>query len=216
MHPIRSNAFVKARYLKCIQLMKEVINLKGKKVLDLGCGDGVLSYLLWKEGAQVYGIDNSDLAIKFAIEKHKDFETNCRFSVTDCCRTGFDANCFDSVVCSDVIEHVSEPLKLLGEIKRVLKPGGHGVLSTPIRITCKPLDRMHIQEWFQEEFIAMCSQIFPYYDLYESHPVFWMDFMRSSTSKRVFVNILSLFNNPFIRHSNNWKYYALQYLVVRK
>lgn len=42
----KSNAFVKARYIKCVDLLENEISIEGKKVLDLGCGDGVLSYKL--------------------------------------------------------------------------------------------------------------------------------------------------------------------------
>lgn len=215
-NPMKSNAFVKGRYIKCTQLIREVCNFRGKNVLDLGCGDGLLSYLLWKEGAQVYGIDNLYVPIKFAMEKHKRFNTSCRFAVMNCYRTGFNSNFFDCVVCSDVIEHVSKPLELLNEMKRVLKHGGYGIISTPIRVTHKPNDTMHIREWFPEEFMDMISTVFNDYKLHESHPLFWMEFINKSFRNKILVNLLSLFNNPFISNCSDWSYYALQYIVVKK
>lgn len=216
-HPVKSNAFVKGRYIKCIEILEDKISsLTGKKTLDLGCGDGALSYLLWKKGAHVHGIDNSEIAIKYAKEKHKEFNTNCHFAITDCSETQFDSNYFDCVICTDVIEHVPEPLKLLNEIKRVLKPNGYAVVSTPIRFTNKPLDRMHVAEWFQQEFKDMVSQIFTDNEFYESHPLFWMEFMNRSTINRMFINLLSLFRNPFIKNSANWRYYGMQYILVGK
>jgi 2-polyprenyl-3-methyl-5-hydroxy-6-metoxy-1,4-benzoquinol methylase len=216
IHPVKSNSFVKGRYIKCIELLKDKCDMKNKKILDLGCGDGALSYLLWKKGSIVYGIDNSEIAIKYAKKKHTEFNTNCQFLLADCYKTEFDSNYFDCVVCTDVMEHILEPLKLLTETKRVLKPEGYAVISTPIRFTYKPLDKMHMLEWFQEEFEDMVSQVFHGNEFYESHPLFWMEFMNRSLRNRIIVNLLSLFSNPFISNSNKWRYNALQYIVVKK
>ena len=111
-NPLKSNAFVKGRYLKCIELLENISELKNKTILDFGCGDGALAYLLWKKGAKVYGVDNSEIAIKYAIEKHKQHKTDCHFELTNY-ETVFEDNFFDFVICTDVIEHVLEPIRLL-------------------------------------------------------------------------------------------------------
>lgn len=214
---IKSNAFVKGRYLKCIELLENISELKNKIILDFGCGDGALAYLLWKKGAkEVYGVDNSEIAIKYAIEKHKQHKTDCHFELITNYETIFEENYFDFVICTDVIEHVLEPLRLLNEIKRVMKTGGSAVISTPIRLTQRPLDRMHVSEWFPEEFENMVSQIFRNCIIYESHPLFWMEMINKSFIFKLLVNFISFFKNPFINKERTWKYYALQYAVVKK
>lgn len=216
MHPFKSNAFVKGRYLKCIELASLKCSLRNSTVLDLGCGDGALSYLLWKAGARVYGVDSSITAINYAREKHAQFKTNCQFEVAECYETGFNDEYFDCVICTDVIEHVSMPLKLLAEIKRILKLGKYSVISTPIRVTCKPLDKLHVIEWFPEEFMTFINQSFPCSDFYQSHPLFWSEFMSRSLMNRAVINMISVLHNPFVPRSNNWRYSSLQYAIVKK
>ncbi len=213
-NPLKSKAFVKGRYLKCIELIEKTGELKNKIIIDFGCGDG-LAYLLWKKGAKVYGVDNSEIAIKYAIEKHKQHKTDCHFELANY-ETGFKENFFDFIICTDVIEHVLEPFRLLKEIKRVMKPGGYAVISTPIKLTEEPLDKMHVAEWFPEEFKSIMSQSFRDCKIYESHPLFWIEMLNRSFILRVLINFLSFFDNPFINKSRSWKYYTLQYAVVKK
>lgn len=214
-NPFKLNAFVKGRYLKCIDLIENVCELKNKIILDFGCGDGALAYLLWKKGAKVYGVDNSEIAIDYAIEKHKKIKTNCYFLLANY-EIPFKENYFDFVICTDVIEHVLEPFRLLSEIKRVMKKDGYAIISTPIRLTNKPLDRMHITEWYPEEFKHMISQVFHDYQFYESHPLFWGEMLNKSLIFKLFINFLSFLYNPFINKCGTWKYYMLQYAVVKK
>jgi len=96
------------------------------KVLDVGCGTGFLSLLMKNQDNDVYGIDISEVALRKAElkgikVKRGDVENTLPF----------DDNTFDIVVCSEVIEHLFNPMYLLEEIWRVLKPDGYIVLSTP-------------------------------------------------------------------------------------
>ncbi|MFC1548341.1 class I SAM-dependent methyltransferase [Candidatus Omnitrophota bacterium] len=213
----RSNAFVKARYQKCMKLLEsEAEDISGKKVLDLGCGDGVLTYMVQKRGARVRGIDLSELAIQFAREQHKKRGSDATFTCCSVYDAGFEDNSFDVIFCSDVIEHVSDPLPLLGEIKRILKPGGKAIISTPIRVTSKPLDEMHVFEWFPEEFEDAVKNVFENSKFFVSHPLFWFEFFSHSQVNRVVTNLISKWRNPFLSDSPNWKYFAMQYAVSEK
>lgn len=96
------------------------------KVLDVGCGTGFLSLLMKNQDNDVYGIDISEVALRKAElkgikVKREDVENTLPF----------DDNIFDIVICSEVIEHLFNPMYLLEEIRRVLKPDGYIVLSTP-------------------------------------------------------------------------------------
>ena len=68
-NPFKANPFVKQRYINCIKLIKSKI--KHGRILDLGCGDGALTYMLFKEGYFAEGIDLSEEGINLAINMHK-------------------------------------------------------------------------------------------------------------------------------------------------
>lgn len=215
LHPTRSNASAKARYDYCISLLEnEIGSFSNKKILDMGCGDGVLTWKICTKGAQGYGVDPSDIAIKFARAKHGEKATNAKFEVVSGYNTPFENNFFDAVISSDVIEHVQHPDLLLKEIDRLTKPGGVAIISTPIRITEFPLDKNHVVEWFPTEFQKVIESVFPDSKYAVSHPVFWMEMMERSKAHRIFVNVMSLVYNPF--RNRGWKYYALQYAMIRK
>lgn len=102
------------------------------KILDVGCGDGILMYFIRNNSKKVYGIDNSGKELQNArkrgmIVKKVDLDRE---------KIPFIASSFDCMVCLDVIEHVKDPEKLLREINRVSKVGGKLILATPnVRFT---------------------------------------------------------------------------------
>jgi ubiquinone/menaquinone biosynthesis C-methylase UbiE len=168
------NSFVFGRYKVAVDLVvKYVENNFNKdqniKILDLGCGDGVLLYLLSERtenfNIDFYGVDSSDIALQVASQKNK----SINFINSDVYELSFENDFFDIIVSSDVIEHVTYPEKMLGEIKRVLRKDGFAVIGTPIKITEKPLDKNHYQEFFQEEFLNLFGKYFPSKTLIGTH-----------------------------------------------
>ena len=110
----------------------ENLSLKNKdKVLDLGCGDGYYLFLLSNLGINVnlIGLDNYKPALASAKKNLKSKKIRLIFS--NASRLPFKTNYFDKVVASEVLEHVSNDLKVVSEVRRVLKPGGIFVLSVP-------------------------------------------------------------------------------------
>jgi ubiquinone/menaquinone biosynthesis C-methylase UbiE len=99
-------------------------NLKGKKLLDVGCGNGDQLALACKKGAEVYGIDISPKMIGEAKRSHS-FLNN--LSVQDLNKLRFNNNSFDIVISRFALQHLDNVEKGLGEIWRVLKPGGTAV-----------------------------------------------------------------------------------------
>jgi 2-polyprenyl-3-methyl-5-hydroxy-6-metoxy-1,4-benzoquinol methylase len=215
MHPTRSNAFVKARYSRCLTLLITAVNgLNGKRVLDLGCGDGVLTWKLHRQGACAHGADASDVAIRIARKMHDERGSGAEFRTVSGYDTGYPDSHFDAVISSDVIEHVRESERLLKEIRRVLKPGGATVISTPIRLTERPIDPMHVMEWFPEEFQGIIGAVFPKAAFSYSHAVFWMELFQRNKINRALVNLLALFRNPFM--TADWRFQAMQYALAVK
>lgn len=215
-NPLQMSAFVKGRYNKCIELFTaHAGSLSGREVLDFGCGDGAFSFELSRQGAHVSGIDLSEEAVDFANRRHSELKTGGQFFVESCYETHFPDCSFDGVLSTDVIEHVQDQQRFLAEIARVLRPGGLAVISTPIRLTEEPLDRLHVVEWFPGDFQAMIRTVFPDARFFKSHPVFWAEMSQRSKLLRTLVNLLSLQSNPFLCE-RKWSLFSLQYAVCRK
>jgi len=218
-HPLERNAHVLARYRNMIKLMESSGgDPKGKRVLDVGCGDGVLSYLIAKEGASVSGVDYSDIAIRFANEKTASLAID--FRQASAYELPYDDNQFDGVVSSDVIEHLADVSSYLDEMHRVTKPGGHIIISTPIRITEEPLDKMHVVEWFQSEFKDIIEAKWANSNYHYSHPIALMElnnrYIFGRPWLRLMINLLSFVHNPFEGFDTKFRYPAMQYSVSQK
>ena len=97
------------------------------KILDVGCGDGVLYNIIKDRCKSYYGVDIS----KTALSQIKDKKVNVRIVNINEQKLPFQDNFFDYVVCLDVIEHVFDPVKLIEELFRVTKREGLVIISTP-------------------------------------------------------------------------------------
>jgi SAM-dependent methyltransferase len=100
----------------------------GERVLDLGCGDGWMTAELAAHGAVPVGVEIASAAIDRARRHHPglDFrlaEIGGELPVED--------NAFDVVWSSEVIEHVADTARWLSEVRRVLRPGGRLLVTTP-------------------------------------------------------------------------------------
>lgn len=110
------------------ETLKILDDIKGKSILDLGCGEGGYSRLFTSKGAKVVGVDYSENLIKEAIKQNQTNEIE--YYVRDACfLEGIEDNKFDIVVsamCLMAVENIDSALK---EAYRVLKPGGEFVIS---------------------------------------------------------------------------------------
>ncbi len=98
----------------------------GQRLLDIGCGSGTLIGLLKKRGLSVLGIDTSEEASQLAAH-----ESDVRVIVGRLDQAGFGISSFDIVTMFHVIEHVTNPREVLGEVQRILKPGGILIAQVP-------------------------------------------------------------------------------------
>lgn len=215
-NPFRKNIIHLGRYQVTKSLLEEALyGIQGKSVLDLGCGDGVLSYHIARSGGFVSGVDLCEYAIEYAKKQTAQRGISINFSVQDACATAFLTSSFDAVVSNEVIEHLDEPERLLREIERVLKPGGIAVISTPIRVTKKPLDPHHAHEWFQEDFQELVSATFQDVRHRASHPLALTDMWYRSGFARRAIQIASIFSNPMCSETSIGLH-RQQYAVIRK
>ena len=98
----------------------------GLKILDMGCGTGLLGHEMKKKGNYVYGLDTSKKELSIAKKKLDCVkEMDISSDKIDLPRD------FDAIVISDVLEHLKEPASCLKTFKSYLKPNGKVIISVP-------------------------------------------------------------------------------------
>lgn len=112
--------------------------VRGRRVLDIGCSEGILAVLLAREGFDVTGVDVNADAIAFAEQllgqEAEEVRRRVRFICANIATLEPTQERFDSVLIGEVIEHVLNPAAFLEKCLRHLKPGGTCVLTTPFGI----------------------------------------------------------------------------------
>jgi ubiquinone/menaquinone biosynthesis C-methylase UbiE len=102
---------------------------KNKVVLDIACGEGYGSAFLSSVASSVVGVDIDPVSVDFARDKYK--KKNLEFKVGSCSNIPIDSNSIDVLVSFETIEHHDEHEQMMVEIKRVLKPDGLLIISSP-------------------------------------------------------------------------------------
>ena len=109
--------------------------VEGKKIIDVGCSQGITAILLGMEGAEVMGVDIFEEAIEFANkEKAKlpdDVAKRIEFVKADIQDLENKFGEFDTLIIGEILEHFAKPKRLVEASARFLKPGGQVVATTP-------------------------------------------------------------------------------------
>jgi ubiquinone/menaquinone biosynthesis C-methylase UbiE len=165
----KHNPYLAGRYRIVLDLLRNA-GLGGRNVLDIGCGDGALSYLIAKDGWRVTGIDYSGTGLGLATDIFRERNACASFVRGDSCSLPVKDGSFDAVVAADIIEHLADPERLLKEINRVLKKGGTAVVTTPVKLTDVPVDPEHVREFTRDEFKDILDRHFDKVKIVISHP----------------------------------------------
>lgn len=224
---LKIDSFLRGRYDLVIHLLQKSGIKESSSLLEVGCGDGALSGLIYRTfKCQLKGLEPSRDGIRFCKTMFEKYGYKGTFEVSE----GYTFNCadnsFDFVILADVIEHIQHPDLMLQEIKRVLKPGGGAIVTTPIRTNEHPEDKMHVHEFFPDELIAVCKVHFGTpVDVVYSHPVVWYELY--SFGKKGQRSLIRLYcrirdkifkNNVFLKYrsTSHWKNFKQQALLLQK
>ena len=115
-----------------LNFIKERTSLKGKKVLDIGCGGGILTEALSEAGAEVIGIDASPQTIGVARSHANSVNSKATYleSTVEDFISKNQSDSFDVITCLEMLEHVPAPDKIIESCRALLKDKGDIFLST--------------------------------------------------------------------------------------
>ncbi len=156
--PTRHNAILTARY----RVLLNALDPKARRILDIGCGDGTLTFKLAQGSDLVCGIDDALLPLRLArreLGRHR-MAREPLLSSADARRLPFADETFDCVVLADVIEHIDTPDIVISEARRVLRRGGQILLTTPKRQDADPGHEYHCREYTAVELRELLSTWF--------------------------------------------------------
>ena len=138
--------------------------IRGKKVLDIACGEGYGTALMASTASEVVGADVD--ADTIAAAKNKYTNPNIEFVEASILSLPFKSETFDVLVCYETLEHVSDHSKVLAELKRVLKSSGFLIISTPNKeeysVNRSHYNPFHVRELNVDEFKQLIGQYFNY------------------------------------------------------
>lgn len=111
--------------------IQSIAPLSGLKVLDVGCGGGILSYAMAQTGADVLGIDLATKSIKVAKLHALEMQSSDRYQAIPVEELAAQQPAsFDVVTCMELLEHVPDPGRVIQACADLVKPGGHVFFST--------------------------------------------------------------------------------------
>lgn len=152
-------------YQRCQFAYEYAIDIvRGKKVLDLGCGLAYGTAQMAKEATEVTAVDYDAKTISGNRQHYKDLK-NLKFIQGAVPPLPFEDNLFDVVTMFQFIEHIRDRKKLLEECRRVLKNNGTLIVTTPNAIKSFAPNPFHIHEYTFDEMKTEMQNIFPSFQL---------------------------------------------------
>jgi len=114
-----------------LSYIHDAVTLKGKRVLDVGCGGGILSESMAEKGANVVGIDLGEKALKVAQLHSLESGVPVDYRLIAVEKLAEEeAGTYDVVTCLEMLEHVPNPASIVAACAKLVKPNGHVFFST--------------------------------------------------------------------------------------
>jgi len=140
----------------------------GLDVLDCACGEGYGSRILADAADRVTGVDIDRTTIEHARRRYA--AGRLEFECASALDLPFDENRFDAVVSFETLEHLAEHEELMAEFRRVLKPDGFLLISSPDKKTYSDNtgfeNEYHVRELYRNQFETLLAGQFPNYRLF--------------------------------------------------
>ena len=138
------------------------LDISNKIVLDIASGEGYGSFILSKFAEKIIGVDISQEAIKHASEKYQ--SENLKYVHGDATKVPLADNSIDIIVSFETIEHHDKHKEMMAELKRVLKPDGILIISSPDKYYFTELPKgihdYHVKELYYDEFKSLINSSF--------------------------------------------------------
>ena len=151
------------RYALCLEFVE------GKRVLDIASGEGYGSALLAKIAQSVVGVDISQEAVDYAEKEYSSYQ-NLKFLIGSCDSVPLEDCSIDVVTSFETIEHHDKHKEMMQEIKRVLKPDGVLIISSPNRLTYSDepnySNPFHVKELYYDELVKLLNACFKHIQVY--------------------------------------------------
>lgn len=138
--------------------------VKDKVVLDIASGSGYGTKMLAKNAKKVYGVDISTEAVEYAKKNYN--AKNIEYIVGDAASIPLSDGSIDVVVSFETIEHIPQYKKFLQELRRVMKPNGVLIVSTPNDEEYPEGNEYHVHEFGMDEFKQLMASNFKNIELY--------------------------------------------------
>ncbi|MDP3028250.1 MAG: methyltransferase domain-containing protein [Deltaproteobacteria bacterium] len=164
----------------------------GKTVLDIASGEGYGSAMLASVAKSVIGVDISPEAVRHATEKYA--SNNLEFRTGSCDSIPVHDASVDVVVSFETIEHHDRHEEMFREIKRVLRPDGILIISSPDKHEYSDVPKYnnpyHVKELYREEFIGLIGKNFKHFALYGQRVVYGSGIFLENYPTRIVSGIL--------------------------
>lgn len=147
---VRSGKNYYSEYLNGPALKRMIRDVEGKKVLDMGCGEGHFSRFFAKAGAEVTGVDLSDALIKAAVEEEEKNPLGVKYIVADAADLNMlESESFDLSFCYMALMDIRDYQGAISEASRVLKTAGRFIvlMEHPCFTFVRVLDGKVVSDW---------------------------------------------------------------------
>lgn len=124
---IKKNILQKLWHTQKLAQVLTLLPKDTKKILDIGCSSAILTAEVAKARpkSQITGLDSYNAAIDFARKKYP----HISFVVADAHHLPFPDQSFNLVICTETLEHVTDPTRVLDEMRRILTKNGRAIIS---------------------------------------------------------------------------------------